>query len=314
MTFILATVGIVLCRATQTNAQTQTPLHVIVLPFEITAAAYYAQDLRLFSRAGLDVKIQSLANGGAVTAAVISGAADIGSSNPISLEIAYEKGFPVTILAGAAYQDAKSPTNGLLSVATNSPIHSAKDLNGKTIAVSGLGNTADLGVRNWIDKNGGDSTTVKLVEVPISTMTAALLAGRVDAAELDASNFDAAPKTRIRLLASTFDSLGPRWLQSVWFTSKDFATRHPDVAMKFIAAIREASAWANAHPRDAIRVFAKYSKYSLAALAASVRPELATQAVVPAQLQPTIDVALKYGVLKKGFPASELINALNDER
>jgi NitT/TauT family transport system substrate-binding protein len=290
------------------------PLHVIVLPLEVTAAAYYAQDLHLFTRAGLDVTIQSLGNGGAITAGVVSGAADIGSANPISVEVAHEKGLPVAIIGGASFQDAKTPTNGLLAVSATSPYHTAKDLNGKIIAVSGLGNIADLGVRNWLDQNGGDSTTVKFIESPMQTMAPAMATGRIDGADIDASSFDAAPKGQLRLLGSTFDSFGPRWVQSTWFTSRDFEAKHPDIVKKFMSAIREASVWANAQPADAIRVFAKYSKYDVHDLELAVRPPFVTKPITPDQLQTTIDVAKKYGVLKKGFPASELISPLNDER
>lgn len=314
---IVAFVALALGNAEPGRAQSRPalqPLHLIVLPFEVAAAAYYAQDLHLFTRAGLDVTIQSLLNGGAISAAVISGAADIGSSNPISLEVAHEKGLPVSIIAGAAFQDSKTPTNGLLAVAADSPYHTAKDLNGKTIAVSGLGNIADLGVRNWLDQNGGDSTTVKFIESPTPMMAPALMTGRIDGADIDASSLDAAPKGQLRTIGSTYDSFGPRWVQSTWFTSKDFEAKHPDLVKRFLSAIREASAWANTHPSEAIRIFAKYSKYKVKDLEATVRPPLVTRPLTPEQLQTTIDVARKYGVLKKGFPASELISPLNDER
>ena len=56
------------------------------------------------------------------------------------------------------------------------------DLNGKTLAVAGLGSFAQYSAQYWIDKNGGDSKTVKFVEVSPPEMPAALEAHRVDAA------------------------------------------------------------------------------------------------------------------------------------
>ncbi len=297
------------------SAQTLAPLHVIVLPLEVAAAAYYAKEMNFFARAGLDVTIESMANGNAISAAVISGSADIGVSNPISVEIAHEKGLPVTILAGSAWQDAKAPTQGLLTVVNASPIHSAKDLNGKIVAVNGIGGIPDLGVKNWVDKNGGDSSTVKFVELPFPSMPAALIAGRIDAASMGVRDFNNTPAGQVRVLGNSFDSFGPRWLQSVWFTSKDFAAKHPDLAKKFIVAIRAASAWANAHPREAVAIFSKYYRsYDLNELMAEPRPPLVTQPVTAEQLQTTIDIAVKYGDLKAGFPGSELISPLNSER
>lgn len=289
------------------------PLHVIVLPLEVAAAAYYAEDLGLFKKAGLDVTLESLMNGGAISAAVVSGAADIGSSNPVSLEIGFDKGLPVTIIGGAAFQDAKKPTNGLLGVLASGPIHTAKDLNGKTIAISGLGNTIDLGTRNWIDQHGGDSSTVKFVESSMPAMAAGVLAGRLDSAGLDASTLNAAPKGELRTVGSALDSFGPMWVQSTWFTSRAYAAAHPDIVRRYMAAIRSAGEWANAHPAEAIVMFAHHTKYTVTELQGSVRPPFITKPITPAQLQTTIDVATKYGFVKTKFSGRDLLSPLNDQ-
>ena len=251
-------------------------------------------------------------NGGAISAAVVSGAADIGSSNPVSLEIGFDKGLPVTIIGGAAFQDSKKPTNGLLAVLASGPIHSAKDLNGKTIAISGLGNTIDLGTRNWIDQHGGDSSTVKFVESSMPAMAAGIAAGRLDSGGLDASTLNSAPKGQLRMVGSTLDSFGTMWVQSSWFTSKAYATAHPDIVRKYMAAIRSAGEWANSHPAEAIVMFARHTKYTVAELQTSVRPPFITRPITPAELQVTIDVATKYNFVKAKFPARDLLSPLND--
>ena len=61
------------------------------------------------------------------------------------------------------------------------PIRVPKDLNGKTVAVNGINNITMLPVEAWIDKNGGDSKTVKWIEIPIFQANDAVSAGKVDA-------------------------------------------------------------------------------------------------------------------------------------
>jgi ABC-type amino acid transport substrate-binding protein len=69
-------------------------------------------------------------------------------------------------------------------VAKNSPIRSAKDLNGKIIAVPGLGTNAEYAVHEWLDLNGADTASVKFIELAYAAMPAALEAGRIDAAHV----------------------------------------------------------------------------------------------------------------------------------
>ena len=59
-------------------------------------------------------------------------------------------------------------------VAANPTVKSGKDLNGKTIGTPGLNTLGEYGVRAWVDANGGDSTTLRFVELPFPVMPAAL--------------------------------------------------------------------------------------------------------------------------------------------
>jgi NitT/TauT family transport system substrate-binding protein len=290
--------------------QAKYTLRIGTIPTEIAAAVYYAKDLGYFSRAGIDATISPLSNGAAVSSAVVSGAVDVGFSNPISLELAHDKGLPITVLAGAGMHDEKIPTDGLLSVLATSSIREAKDLNGKTIAVSGLGNITELGLRNWIDTHGGDSRTVHVVELRLPEMPAAVLAHRVDAATMDSAGVSST-KGAVRVLGSTFDSYAPRFVASCWFSSVTWVKQHPDAAKAFVGAIREASAWANTHHHDAMELWAKHSKYTVAQLETATPPLFATT-VNPALLQPTIDVAAKYHFIRTAFPAKDLLNPLAD--
>jgi NitT/TauT family transport system substrate-binding protein len=134
-------------------------IRVATVPVDAGAEVYYAQKMGFFKANGLNVEITGLSNGAAVTAAVIGGAADIGQSNAVSVAQAHERGIPVVIIAGANRYTIPAQESGL-AVPVDSPIHSAKDLTGKTIAISGIGGITEIGSRNWLDKSGGDSKSV----------------------------------------------------------------------------------------------------------------------------------------------------------
>src|SRR6202012_845489 len=102
-----------------------------------TAAAWYAADRGDFTKSGLDTTIQAMNNGGAIASAGAAGGVEIGASNIVSLAEAHMRGGPSVIVAPSAVYSSSAPTS-VLMVASNSPIKTARDLNGKTIGVTGL--------------------------------------------------------------------------------------------------------------------------------------------------------------------------------
>jgi NitT/TauT family transport system substrate-binding protein len=287
------------------TAQDRPVLRIATLPSEVGAAVYYARDLGYFSKAGYDATIQPIPNGAAIVAAVLSGSIDVGFSGNVPLILAHDKGLPVTIIAGAGMHDSKAPTNGMVTVAASSAYRTAKDLNGKTIAVSGLSTLTSLSARVWIDKNGGDSSTIRFVEVPLPQMGPDVLSGRIDAAMMDAAGNEPS-KTQFHVLGSSFDAIAPRFLASLWFCSQEWVTKNQAAARAFASAVRSASAWANADPRQAITIYSKNSKYDITELEGAVRPLFATT-VTPVLLQSSIDDAAKYSMIKAPFAAKDFI-------
>jgi NitT/TauT family transport system substrate-binding protein len=286
------------------SAQTQT-VHLLVLPIDSAAEIFYAKDLGFFAKQGLDVDIQSGANGGAIAAAVSTDAGDIGYSDLVTLAKGYTKGIPFVAIAPAAIWTAAAPVAGLV-VPTNSPIKSAKDLAGKTVAVPGLGSLAEYSPRAWIDQNGGDATAVKFIEMPYAAMPAALTAGRIDVAYIS-EPFLAVVKPNVRVLGYSHDAIAKQFLQSAWFTTPQWAKDHPDAVRRFIAALRETAAWANQKSNQArsAEILAKYTKIDPATVAAMERARFG-ETLTAASIQPAIDVTAKYAKFD-AFSADKLM-------
>jgi NitT/TauT family transport system substrate-binding protein len=291
-------------------AQEPAPLNVAAIPSDISGSAYYAADNGYFKQGGLAASFLGLANGPAIASAVLGGSADVGYSNVISLAIAHTRNLPVTILFPANLHVHDAPTAGLLCVKKSSPIQSGKDLNGKVMAVIGLNNIADVAARAWIDKNGGDAKTVKSVELPFSEMKAALEAERIDAAVLDASDpLLGTPGDTIRLIASTFDAVAPRFAPSVWFSTTAWVAAHPAQAKAFVSAMRRSALWANGHHPESAVILSKYTTVPAKDIQ-SLRRATYGDRLTPELIQPNIDVAVAYGVIKAGFPAADIITNL----
>ena len=140
---------------------------------------------------------------------VVGNSYQFGKSSTPPLIAAFSKGLPFTIVWPAGLYDARAPIAGLL-VKADSPLKKASDLNGKTIAVGALNDIHSLAVMAWMDKNGGDSTTVKFTEVPISEIPIAIAQGRVVAGSVNEPVLSAALDDKtLRSLGAHFSGIAP---------------------------------------------------------------------------------------------------------
>jgi NitT/TauT family transport system substrate-binding protein len=278
-------------------------IRVGVIPAEASAEAFYALDMGFFKKQGLNVDLQIMQNGAAIAAAVMGGSLDAGFSDTVSISNAYARGLPLVYLAPALLNTYAAPTIAILVNAAG-PIHEAKDLNGTTIAVNGINNVTMLPVEAWIDKNGGDSKTVKWVEFPIPQENEAVSSGKVAATVTGEPFITFGTDKGLRALYMDKNAIAARYVLCGYFTTKDWAIKNPGLAAKFIAAIKETAQWANANPAAAGVILAKYTKLPQAVVDRMKHGQFAETLLV-SDYQPVIDVAARYGVLPKPFPASE---------
>lgn len=290
---------------TPARAQTSAAVRIGVSPIEPAAEAYYASDMGFFSKAGLDANIQSMRGSSLIVAAMVSGAVDIGFDTLDGLAAQHQKGIPLVIVAPC--HDYLSPgslhTQALL-VPANSPIQQAKELSGKTVAVSTLHSLADLGARVLIEQSGGDASTVKFVEVPFPALPAALDSGRVDAAWVVEPFITVAQKTS-RVLAYGFDGISKHFVVGAWVATQQWANDHADVVSRFAGAIHDTAVWANKNPQKSGEILAKYVKIDPAVISKMARVHYAEQ-LTPGLMQPLIDAAAKYNGIKS-IAAQDLI-------
>jgi NitT/TauT family transport system substrate-binding protein len=308
--FLAAVAAMLLATSSVANAQSAAKapvmIHIGAIPSEVSGELFYGADMAFFKKAGLDVDIQFFNNGGAIAAAVASGALDLGLSDLMSVINAHSHGVPFVYAAPGLLSTIKPPTFGLL-IPPNSPIHDGKDFNGKTVAVSGLRNIAQIAASAWIDANGGDSKTVHFVEVPFPSLVPALAAGTIDAAVGNEPWMTLATDKGDRIIFMQKGALAPAFLLSGWVTTRDWVQKNPDTLARFVAAIHEIAVWANKNPQIAAPILAKYTKIDAAIIARIHRGEFAER-FDPGYVQPVIDAAAKYGVIASGFPAAAIID------
>jgi NitT/TauT family transport system substrate-binding protein len=239
--------------------------------------------------------------------AILAGTFDIGNATITNLALAHAKGLPFVIV-GPQGDVEKGLVQGGIVVPPNSAIKVPGDLQGKTIAIPGLGSLAEFIPRAWLDKNGGDSATIKFLEIPFPAIGDTLAAGRADAGWLNEPFFTIAiQKGQAKLLTSGDEVLAPPYLVTAWCATAAWAKAHPDLVARFARVMNESAAWAKANPDKVVPIVASKLKQDPEFVAHVHRATFADK-LVTGQIQPSIDLAAKYQKFP-AFPASEVIFA-----
>jgi ABC-type nitrate/sulfonate/bicarbonate transport system substrate-binding protein len=303
--FVLAAIVAVLALATPSHAQTNAAIRVAMIPNEPAVEVYFAKDMGFFTKAGLDVDIAQNPSTPAIASAVAAGTYDVAYSTISTLAVAHVKGLPFVIIAPGV-GNVPGKTAGAIMIPAGSTAKTGKDFNGKTFGTAGLNTLAEYMPRAWIDKHGGDSTTVKFVEIPFPQTADALAAGRIDASYLTEPFITIAEDKGVaKVLTTGEDAIAPRYTSTAWYTTSQWAKAHPDQVARFVSAIHEAAVWANKNPDKVVPIVVKYLKSDPALTAKAPRPYWVEQ-LLPAQIQPWIDVTAKYAKFAP-FPAQELL-------
>ncbi|WP_320783826.1 ABC transporter substrate-binding protein [Streptomyces sp. CRN 30] len=243
------------------EATKTTKVRVGIIPIVDVAPLYLGEKMGFFGDHGIDVETVAAQGGAAIVPSVVSGQFQFGFSNTTSLMIAQTKGVPVKSVANGAASNGQpgGDVTGVV-VGKDSPLESAKELEGQKVAVNALKNIGDTTVRESVRLAGGDPSKVKFVEIPFDQMPAALADGRVDAAWMGEPSQTLAKAQGARVIASPFAETDPRLTVATYFTSSKLQQENPELVKNFAAAMRESLDYARANPEEARKILTEYTK------------------------------------------------------
>jgi NitT/TauT family transport system substrate-binding protein len=275
------------------------------IPLVDLAGLYLALDRGYFAAENLEIELTSMSGGATILPAVASGSLDIGFSNVLSAILARAGGFDVTIIAHVENEDAASRTHRLI-VRRDAPIQSARDLEGKTIAVNTYNNIEHLMTQKWLERNGLDPTHVRFVELAFPEMPPALVQKQVDVLVTSEPYGTIALTQGGRTLAEPYVEIVPETAVASFVTTERWARAHPDLVRRFVRAYARGAEEAEKNPDAQRAVIPKYTRLApelvqqirLVTLRTFLRPDL---------LQWWADEALRRGLLKAPLDARVLI-------
>lgn len=290
------------------SAIAQSKLNVGYMKIGDHSPLFLALEKVFFKDAGLKINLASMVGGAAIMPALASGSINIGWSNVISIYQGHLQGFDFRFVANGAIN--KRDTNDVFGVCVSpdSPIKSARDLAGKTVAVNTLRNIMHAATAHWIDSNGGKSAKVKWVEIPFPQMALALANKQVDAYGA-VEPFVTVPllNRQARLLGRQLGAMAPRLIIASYFGSEAWIGKNVPVVKSFVAALNRGIDAHNANPDEAKAVLARHTGLK-AELFKDVPLPAFEKPILESDFQPMLDVALRYKFVERRFPILEVIS------
>lgn len=274
---------------------------------DTATTALYASKAGVFKRYGLNVELQVMNSGAAAAAAVAGGAAQFGISSMITLIEAHERNVPFTLIAPAGVVTEDVPYSQLV-IRKDAAFKTGRDLNGRTFGVPALKDLDTVAIMNWTDRNGGDSASLRFIELSASASVAAIEESRIDGANLNTPTLTRALEGgKLRSLAQIFGAIATRFLNTAWFAHEDYVAKNGATVDRFTRAMHEAAAYCNGHHPDTVAMVAQNTKLDEGLVGRMARITFG-EFLNAREIQPTIDVAFKYKTIARRFGAQELIS------
>jgi NitT/TauT family transport system substrate-binding protein len=237
------------------------------IPIVDVAPLHLGVDQGFFADRGIDLEIQPGSGGAAAIPGVVSGNFEFAFGNTVSLLVARDQGLPLKVFANGVSSNGEQGADfSAVFVRDDSPVETAADLEGTTVAANNLLNIGDTTVRESVREAGGDPSDIEFVEMAFPDMVPALENGQIDAAWLVEPFTTAALDAGNREIASNFVDTHPELSVAAYFTSEEMLAREPELIDDVEAALQESFAYAEANPDEVRRILGEYTEIDGAAL------------------------------------------------
>jgi NitT/TauT family transport system substrate-binding protein len=289
------------------GAPETTELTVGVQAFAEVAALYVAVDQGLFEDEGLTVTPEVGTGGGAgLVAGLVSGDLNFVYTNYVSVVQAASEGLPLKMV-----RENDRPGPQALYSLPASGITKPADLEGKKVAINGLGNIMELTTRAALEENDVDPDSVEFVELPPPDMLAALSAGNIDAAWLAEPFVTIAGSQGDVEVLDVFSGSTEDLPVAGWGTSAQFAAENPNTVAAFTRAMDAAMEMVDEDPSLVAEIVPTYTQLT-PEVAAKLNPiNFAVESNL-ADISQVEELMRKYGFIDDEVDVDELIAAQGD--
>lgn len=297
-------------------AQQPVKLKVGMIPIASMLPFFVAIDKGFFKQEGLKIESIPMAGGAVILPAIAGGSVDLGFSAVVSVMLAWEKGFDFKIISHVNDNNTIStPGKGrgykghfAIMVKTDSPISTAKDLEGKSIAVNTINAIDWVFSSEWMEKNGANPKKVNWIEVPFPKMMGALAGGKVDAiAAVEPFITILLSRRAAKVIDHVFSAIKPKFPIASFVASETWIKKNRDLVERFARANEKGVTYIKAHFDEAPEIIGRYTRVK-AALARKIVHGRWPGKINMEELQWVADLVFKRGMLKKRMDVNQIVH------
>lgn len=265
-----------------------------------------------FSSQGLTVKPTTSKSANDAVPNLLSGAQQIAVVDTVTFLQARAQGLPVKVVAGNGTQPSNGEANFVsaanIVAKADSPMSSAKDLEGKNVAVPGLKTQSWMNIRAAVDAEGGDSSKINFIEATGPQMIDLVQQGNADAATAsEPLGTSSVAQGKVKMLMS-YDAPGNQGVPtSVYIATEEFISKNPETTKEFAKGLFAGTAEINADRDLAIKIAEEHLKFEPETLKDAFIMPFATEPTDAAHLKAIVDLAMKYEVLDAPLEPNELV-------
>lgn len=221
-------------------------------PSSAVAAFELGKQEGIFAKHGIDLEIVLGAGSAAHLPAVSSGAMDFMVASPITPLTATTRGLDVKIVAGYARNNPEVDDDSTVVVAKDPAIQRPKDLAGKRVSINALGSIGEIGIKEAVEKDGGDPNSIEFVQLGLNEVAAQLDGGQIDAGMTGMPFTQAIVASGGRVVSDFIKEADLGKTELVVVGGGKTINDRPEVTKNFVAALQEALPYADEN-QDKIR-------------------------------------------------------------
>lgn len=226
-------------------------VNVVGVPVVDMAALYVGEEQGFFAEEGLELNIEFGQGTAAMIPALLKGQYDIQYGGSVNVLQATDADIPVVAIAvGGRTTGVDGGDHGGLLVLEDSPVQTAADLEGKTIAVNALRGLHEVALWASVRKAGGDPSQVNFVEMGFADMGAALENGQVDAVSTAEPFLGVLQGEGARQIASPYYDADPAFVTALYIATAEKVAAEPEFIASFVRALEKSFEYSQANPDD----------------------------------------------------------------
>lgn len=227
------------------------PVKVGLFPSSAVGAFQIGIEKGFFAERGIDLELVLGQSSAAQLPAVNTGSLDFVLASPTTPLVANAKGLDLRIVSGYGENRPEMVNDSVaVLVGKGSSIKSAKDLEGKKVAINAVGSIGEIGIKEAVALDGGDPDKVTFIQLGFDQVGAQLASGQIDAGMAGPPFMQQIQGAGGRVVSDFIQESGLGGAELVMVSGSKLLKKDEQLVADFVDALAETLTHAEQHQDD----------------------------------------------------------------